>query len=200
MTMRSDRRRAGLAPLLIFITSAAALSTSPLQAAPPDGWIVAGDRRGDYDSGVDKSIIYGGKASAYLKSKVEETKGFGTLMQTVDAEKYRGKRVRLAAHIKGERLNEWAGLWMRVDGPADKVLAFDNMADRAITGTVDWKRYEVVLDVAPEAKAIAFGVLLSGKGTVFMNGVALDPVDKSVPTSGTLPPHKTEPANLDFDK
>jgi hypothetical protein len=185
MTMRFSRRRAGLGLLFLFLASSAAMVATSVDAAAPDGWFLAGDRRNDYDTGVDKS-------------KVEQAKGFGTLMQTVDAAKYRGKRVRLAAHIKSERLDDWAGLWMRVDGEGNKLLAFDNMESRPIKGSVDWKRYEVVLDVAADAKAVAFGVLLAGKGTVFMNGVAIDPVDKSVPT--TVVSAKPEPANLDFDK
>jgi hypothetical protein len=58
----------------------------------------------------------------------------------------------------------WAGLWMRVDGQEPKMLAFDNMQGRPIQGTTAWKRYEVILDVDPQATAIAFGILWTRRG------------------------------------
>ena len=73
---------------------------------------------------------------------------------------------------------------MRVDGPQEgKHLAFDNMQNRAIKGTTDWQFYEVVLDVAPEATAIAFGVLLSGAGRVWLNDFQFEEVSNEVKTT-----------------
>lgn len=51
---------------------------------------------------------------------------------------------------------EHAALWMRVDGPAKISLSFDNMGDRPITGTTDWQRYKLVLDVDEESTEIAW--------------------------------------------
>jgi hypothetical protein len=55
---------------------------------------------------------------------------------------------------------------MRVDGPpkgrAADTLAFDNMHGRTIQESTDWARVSGVLDVAPEAQAIGFGVLVGG--------------------------------------
>ena len=33
----------------------------------------------------------------------------------------------MSAYVKGEDILDWADLWMRVDGPEMKMLAFDNM-------------------------------------------------------------------------
>ena len=91
-------------------------------------------------------------------------------MQMIDATDYRGKRVRFSAHVKAAGIASWAGLWMRIDGPAvpgspmPAMLGFDNMNDRPIKGTMDWTRHDVVLDVPARARAIAFGILLSGPG------------------------------------
>jgi hypothetical protein len=68
---------------------------------------------------------------------------------------------------------------MRVDG-AGSLLAFDNMQNRPIKGTTDWKRYDVVLDVPPEAKALAFGLLLAGNGQIWFDDLRLEVVDRSV--------------------
>ena len=59
-------------------------------------------------------------------------------------------------------------LWMRGDKRSE-VLAFDNIQNRGIRGTTGWQRYYVVLDVPKDATQIAFGILLSGPGLVWLN-------------------------------
>ena len=147
-----------------FPTLVALLATSALAQAAEPGWMNRGSRPQDYAMGFDKQALHAGKTTAYIRSVVEEAKGFGTLMRKIDAAPYRGKRIRLSTDIRTETSLR-AGLWMRVDGPKQPV-AFDNMDDRPITGTTDWTRYECVLDVAPEATRIAFGVSLAGRGRV----------------------------------
>jgi hypothetical protein len=69
-----------------------------------------------------------------------------------------------------------------VDGSSG-VLAFDNMQDRGVTGTTDWKRYEIELSAAADAKNINFGALLTGDGSAWFDGlvVELDGVPYSDP-------------------
>jgi hypothetical protein len=64
------------------------------------------------------------------------------------------------------------------------MLAFDNMQNRPIKGTTDWKQYESILDVPEEAANIAFGVLLSGAGKAWLNDVKFEIVGSQVPTTG----------------
>ena len=70
----------------------------------------------------------------------------------------------------------------------------------AITGDTEWTRYEIVLDVPEVATLIAFGVLISGPGDVWIDDLAFDVVDTSVPTTGAQQQPSWEPANLDFEK
>ena len=81
-------------------------------------------------------------------------------------------------------MDAWVALWMRVDEPNRKQGAFDNMANRPIKGTTPWTQYDVVLDVAADAVDVALGVLLSGNGQAWLDGVDLEVVDDSVPTTG----------------
>jgi len=168
--------------------------------ATPKGWILAGAAPSDYEAGVDRKITHSGRASGLLRAKEMPSK-FGTLMQMFKADTYRGKRVRLSAWVKSQQVAGWAGVWMRVDGDDSKPLAFDNMQNRPIKGTSGWQRYEVVLDVADKASAIAFGILLDGAGAVWIDEVRFEIVDRSVPTTGmsggsSLP---ASPENLDFE-
>jgi hypothetical protein len=114
---------------------------------------------------VDTTTKYEGQPSAYLQAATPNAEGFGTLMQLIDAANYAGKRIRLRAFVESRDLSKWAGMWMRVD-KQHTVVAFDNMQDRAITGTHPWATYDVVLDVPQDATSISFGVLLMGGGKV----------------------------------
>ncbi len=166
----------------------------------PSGWFLAGSKPANYRTGVDKATTHEGQPSAYLLSAVPNTEGFGTLMQSIDAENYAGKRVRLRASVESQDVSEWAGMWMRVDKER-KSVAFDNMQDRAIKGTQPWSTYDVVLDVPEDATGISFGILLSGAGEVWVSHVTLEEVGKETQTTGTKPdqrPLSKTPVNLNF--
>jgi hypothetical protein len=178
----------------------AAMLAGSASAAPPAGWMSAGMAPQDYEMGVDKSVTYGGKPSAYIRSAKPTPSGFSTLMQMFTAVQYRGQRVRFSAQVKSDAVTHWAGLWLRVDGRDAHSTAFDNMQDRPISGTTSWKHYEVVLDVADEATNVALGILLDGPGTVWMSDIKFETVDKTVATTGQNSRPNDGPTNLDFTK
>ena len=169
----------------------------------PEGWFAAGSNPSGYEMGVDNSVYQNGKAGAFIKSKNEDTKGFGTLTQSISAENYLDKRLRLTGFIKSKDVKGWSGLWMRIDGDNGKQLGFDNMGNRPIKGTTDWKQYEIVLDVPANGKIINYGVLLGADGEVWLDNLKLEVVDKNVPVTSVekemikLP---KQPVNLDFEK
>lgn len=139
-------------------------------------WFMAGSKREDYELGIDPMATRNGKKSGYLKARVSEPGGFGTMMQMFQADAYLNKRMRFSANVKSEGVENWAGLWMRIDGPKSEMLGFDNMRNRPIKGKTDWQKYNVVLDVPAESVYIAFGVLLEGKGQVWLNDVQFEEV------------------------
>ena len=148
---------------------------------------MAGDKPKEYDTGVDSQAAYAGRASAYLKATKSVVEGFGTLMQDFGADQYLGKRVRFSAFVKAEEVQEWAGLWMRVDKKS-QMLTFDNMQDRPIKGTIGWQSYEVILDVPSNATGIYFGILLRGTGTVWLNNVNFEIVGTNISVTGRSRP------------
>jgi hypothetical protein len=178
------------------------LSIGAARADAPKGWYLAGSSPRSYTVGADTSVVHSGHASGALRSRAEvKDDGFGTLMQTIRAGTYAGQRVRLSAWVRADLVAEWAGVWMRVDSADGKVLAFDNMQSRPITGTVGWTQFAVVLDVDKNAADIAFGILLAGTGAVWLDDVRLEPVDQTVPTtaSGGRNSLPERPENLGFD-
>lgn len=178
-----------------------AVAAASAHAAPPKGWVLSGTDPASYNVGIDSSTRHGGRASGLLKSTTAKSANFGTLMQSFEPGAFAGKRVRLSGWIKADRVGEWTGMWMRVDDGSKTPLAFDNMAGRPIKATKDWTRYEIVLDVDAKAANLAFGVMLVGAGSVWLDDLAFDIVDRSVPTTDVLPKPTaaTRPQNISFD-
>ncbi|MGH2944563.1 MAG: hypothetical protein ACRDLN_17510, partial [Solirubrobacteraceae bacterium] len=111
---------------------------------------------------------------------------------------YRDTRVRFSGALKCRSVEDRVGLWMRVDGPrGTQPLAFDNMESRPVRATSEWARHDVVLDVSPDAQAIALGVLLIGGGEAWMGDLAFETVGPDVPVTAATPLARA-PQNLDF--
>jgi hypothetical protein len=114
-------------------------------------------------------------ATFSLSSSVAVAGQFGTEAATVDATPFVGQRAKLTATLSTTGVESTAGLWMGVYTSAGAMTAFDNMDDRSLHGTLAAASYSVVLDVAPEAATITFGVLLDGPGVVTMTDLSLVP-------------------------
>lgn len=179
------------------------LISAPASGTPgaPNGWTITGSKPQDYTFGTEHIDGSEGKQSAYIKARPNASPdGFGTLMQFIKADNYIGQRLRLSARLKSVTTGRLQ-LWMRIDG-VDKMLAFYNMDDHPITGTTDWKRYEIVLDVPVGSTYINYGFLLSGgKGSGWADAFSLEAVDKNIPVS-LMPPASisTKPVNMNFDQ
>lgn len=183
------------AVLLAFIT----LFSFTLKETLPENWFKAGSSPNKYNMGLDSKVFYSGSSSATISSKEKKIKGFGTLMQTCSAKEYLGKRVKMTGYVKTENVKGWTGLWLRIDGEkGTRCLAMDNMGDRKIKGTNDWKQYEIVLDVPKESKTLNFGALLSGTGTIWFDNIEFAVVDKEINTTSNYSIPK-KPMNLNFD-
>jgi hypothetical protein len=92
---------------------------------------------------------------------------------------------------------------MRVDGPGNDILAFDNASERAARGTSEWTHFDVVLDVPTRAERVSFGILLSGGGTAWASALKFEKVPRTVALTGRdmgrgirLP---AAPVNLGFE-
>ena len=189
------------------IITAALISLAYAQATNvsrnlPQGWIRTGSAPQQYEMTVQPATAGNSNLSVVLKSKADANANqFGTLMQQFQATDYRGQSVRFSASVKARDVTGSGHLWMRVDDENGKVIAFDNMDARAIRGTTDWTRVEVVLPVAATARLISFGTMMQGKGEFAMTDVAIVAVPTSSPS--TAPPSQVVPApakpmNLDF--
>lgn len=169
----------------------------------PKGWFLSSNDYGSYRIGIDRDVFYGGSSSGFIES-IKRPKYPGTLMQKVRGHDFRGKRIRFSGYIRTNEVKDWASLWFRVDGTENYAVSFDNMNDRPIKGSTDWTKYEIVLDVPQKINKIAYGVLLSGEGKVWVDGLKFEEVEKNVSVTN-LVTYKEEidipdkPKNLDFE-
>jgi len=189
-----------LSLIIIFVGSGFFLFKNNAQAQTIEGWIKRGSKPESYEIGLDSTVFKTGNRSAFLESTKKRIDGFGTLMQTCSAYDYLGKRVRMTSYIKSENVNDWAGMWMRVDSRiTGKSLSFDNMQNRPIKGNTGWVKCIIVLDVPDESGTISFGVLLSGTGKVWFDDIKFEVVDKIKVKPTRWNNLNERPTNINFE-
>ena len=175
----------------ILMVAMIGLDTHPSFAQHPYDWHKAGSNTRDYEVGQDQEQTSGEKtrwtSALYIKSLTSSPSGFGTLIQKIDAEDYRGERVRMTAYVKTRNIHgDGVGMWMRVDAKGSgqsRVLSFYNMCDRPITGTTEWQKYEIVLDIPRKSEEIFYGLLLHGTGQAWLQDVKFEIVNHKQPLS-----------------
>jgi len=182
--------------IAIAFLSLLTLAMAANAAELPAGWYKIGDA-GMKSYSVEVISSGGLDGRALRVRKLEDDSGtFGGVGQMISAAEYAGKTVKLSGYLKTLDIQEgYGGLWFRVDKGKD-VLVLDNMNDRGVTGTTDWKRYETIVHVDESATRILFGALMSGTGEMYADSFSLEIVPDETPTTAESLPKK--PRNLDF--
>src|SRR4029453_15313434 len=164
-----------------------------------------------YSFRADTVEKHGGQRSGLLECAVWDVEAFGGVMQTLRADAYRGRRVRLSGYLRTRDVDGSARMWLRVDGPDTSPVAFDKMAKRPVRGSTEGSRSEIVLDVPAVAMQIAYGAILGGKGRLWIDDFQLELVGDDVPTTDmhvpavatttTVPPGlPSRPVNAGFEE
>ncbi len=154
----------------------------------PLGWHEGGAHE-LYLMGTDAARRPGGNGFvvASIKSTVSNPHGAGSIQQSIRAEDYLGKRVRLTGWLKtGPHVADGIGsahLWLRVDGDGTAISS-DFMWARPVVMGTEWKEYTLVLDVPQNARGLTFGLCLDGAGQVWADDLTLDVVGLDVATTG----------------
>jgi hypothetical protein len=95
-------------------------------------------------------------------------------------------------------------MWLRIDSrtPGES-LSFDNMQDRPVTGTSDWTKCEITLDVPENSTTINYRVLIRGRGKIWFDNVSFEIPDKMTPEKSddlNMPQIPEKPKNPDFEE
>ena len=97
-----------------------------------------------------------------------------------------GKRVRVSAWLKAERVSVRSGLWIRALGPNfQKIIDEGNWGKWAtpgakpLKGTVGWTHFTCELDVPLDAQCIVSGMIHNGTGKMWMDDFKFEVVDEA---------------------
>jgi len=107
----------------------------------------------------------------------------GAVGKVFDATPYRGKRVRLVAWVKSENVAQQAAISLWIEDAEHYASAQDDLGGRWLVGTNDWKRYDIVCDVAPDAKNLAVQGYVRGTGAMWIDDMRLEVVGNDVPVN-----------------
>lgn len=93
-----------------------------------------------------------------------------------------GRKLRYSGYVKTDGVEGGAaGLFWVVHGKDGARLVLEDMSDRGgPSGSTDWTRYEIELEIPRDAHRIAYGVKLSGRGKAWFDSlkIELDGVDQ----------------------
>lgn len=168
--------------MTIALTAVLMLATSQLDVTRPNdvapagsagglGWYVSGNPTGYEVTPLSTGAC--GTPAFLLRSHDDNSVGPAVVMQTFDARKYQGTRVRFTMKADARQVKGRAGLFVRVNEGA-KVVALDEMRGRWLRGDVPCQTVSVVLDVSRNLSAsddgrepvLSVGFALHGAGAV----------------------------------
>jgi erythromycin esterase len=149
---------------------------------PPADWQFSTMlRRYDFQIVTSGERPHSGKSCALIsrppgKHYGEFTGSFG---QRLDATPYRGKKIRLRAAARAEFSGVDNVSWLRLSvirqGFGPQATAFDSLDKYPVT-SAEWRIYEIVADVPPDADTISYGLYLVGDGKVWLDSVSVEVV------------------------
>ena len=165
---------------------------APAGGPPPGWWFIQHAGPPSFDFALDDRIAKDGKQSMRIRRTGGEP--WGLVMQSVKADRFRGKRVRLTAFLRLDNVEAFghgalrdmsgATLMLRNQGGP---LALDDMRDRPLRGTKAWAEVRVEIDVPEAASRVEFGAQLSGTGTLWMDAFKLDVVEPNTAARAVTP-------------
>ncbi|MES2758273.1 MAG: erythromycin esterase family protein [Pseudomonadota bacterium] len=187
--------------LLLIVLWSRAIAAQPIPVAAanlgfdqwangaPSGWV--GTAAG-FKASRDCSAGQDGRCVLRIDSTDGYTSGsFLPLAQRIGLGAAAGRRLTLSGMVRTENVaGGAAALWLRADAPVGPPLGFDNMRNRAPSGTTGWLPFSVTILVPRNASGILFGVMLNGKGTAWFDRLTLSADPSAEVADAVLPAAK----------
>lgn len=140
----------------------------------PFGWSNSKNYVDNVSNNYSIQVVSDSTNSTYIQIQSNDASSseFGSIMQRCPANYLSRRRIRLEGNLQAENALQWCGLWLRIDDNK-KAVFFDNMHDRAISGTTQSKTVAIEVDVPEDCVWLNYGVILVGQGTVLVNNLRL---------------------------
>jgi C-terminal processing protease CtpA/Prc len=140
-------------------------------AARPDGTPASWSSNPEGTVSVDSVVVRSLPYAVRLQRDTASPGMFSVLTKEIPVT-FTGNTVELRGWLRTEDVAEFAGLWLRVDGPGG-TLQFDNMQQRAVRGTTEWTEYRIRMPLDGHARRLLLGALLPGTGTAWVDDLEL---------------------------
>jgi len=169
-------------PVAILLWMSTAALAQSHDSAPGMGWQLTAPITDNFEASRDTNVTFRGKPSARLKSDVFRA-DLASLVQTIDAAQYRGKRIRYSTYAKTKSVEGWTGAWIRIDSIHNEFRAYEDTHNVELQGNHDWAALTLVLDVPDDALSIELGLSQEGSGTSWFGPVSVETVENNVRTT-----------------
>jgi len=135
----------------------------------PVGWDIYQKRNKNYTVSLDSINVKSGRYSISIEFTGDSASGKPIFLALPDV--YEGNSITLSGYLKTENVTDgWAGLGIWIEPH----IAFDIMQNKGVTGTTDWKKYEITLPMNPtKTKQIIVGGNLVGKGKMWLDDLRI---------------------------
>lgn len=162
----------------------------------PSGWHI-GEEKQHFRAMYDDKVFHSGKSSAFLQSTGYIEKDWNTLLQYCKPGEYAGKRIKFTAWVRTENLKHYAQVLLMADGVIKNPRS-EKIQAQTFTGNNDWRKVELVLDIPEEAAVFSYGILLEGKGKVWIDDITIEILSSDNNTGKNKA--SLQPINLDFEE
>jgi len=147
----------------------------------PIGWFkLVGDSKPIF--GIEPVSRTSNEKSIFIENS---TSSYGGFWQAVECYKSAGKRLKLSADIKTEKVSAGnAGLTFRADIGWKHSVTSDYSTGREIAGTTNWTNHNCVIDIPEKSENFYIGGWMNGKGKSWFKNFKVEEVGKEVATTG----------------
>jgi serine/threonine protein kinase len=136
---------------------------------------------------ADNGVVHSGRWSARIDRGTDSPGEFSALTSTFPV-RFGGHQIELRGYLRSEKVDSFAGLWLREDSAEGKMLSLKH--SRHLRGTTPWSEYRVSLPLDERTDSLAFGVISVGNGQTWADDLTLLIDGKLVPEPepGSTPP------------
>ncbi|MGK2695302.1 S41 family peptidase [Serratia surfactantfaciens] len=161
-----------ISKVIIFMSlfTFAVLSQTATASLPGGAWS-PNSTNGNYLIEEKKNNIQG-ESNISIRSKEDQSSGYGGALRSFDALSLRGKKVTFRVKLSVHHAQKGAAIWLRTDG-VDGRLQFISTYDDLIKGNDNSQWREISLHVANHATKVVYGIVLSGSGNVLATDIRL---------------------------
>ncbi len=113
-------------------------------------------------------------AAAMVGGGSQGRHSFGVITYSMPAKGWAGKKIRLSGMIRTEEVAGGAAhLWIRADHEGKRKV-FRNLGGNGMTGTSDWKRQSIEVEMPAEGGQVFLGGTFNGSGKVWFDDFTLE--------------------------